>query len=350
MIEIKYVDLFAGIGGFRQALLSSTLEEINFTPVGFCEIEKKCHPIYNDAFNITEEEIIINDVKQIYTPDMIDMEGSIKLPSFDLLLGGFPCQPFSNVGYRKGLEDPRGELFYEIVRLLRNYKPNFFVLENVSKLSTVSGGAALNTIINELEDSGYHVHIWDLYADHYGLPQRRRRLFFCGVKKEYSPANPLLLEPQPISRNEWQYPTTWHLLEKRMDPRHLIPAKTRETVLRPNPKWMGNLQIDNPIARPLTASMSKWHRANQDNYFSATYVNENNPDPFVSPIVDLEKEPIRRITPLEGFRIQGFPDIYAEIVEKNNLSLSATYKMIGNAVPVNLARSVIDHFISNFIK
>lgn len=346
---LKYLDLFAGIGGFRQALINSSLKNVKFEPIGYCEIEKKCQLVYNEIFG-TDGEVIVDDVKKIFSPDMVNVDGSKKLPEFDLLLGGFPCQPFSNVGYRKGLEDPRGELFFEIVRILRHYKPSFFILENVSKISSVSSGDALKTIISELEEAGYNVHLWDLYADHYGLPQKRRRLFFCGVLREYSTGNELLLEPQPIPREEWKYPTTWHLLEKEMNPRHLIPTKTRETVLRPNPKWMGNLQIDRPIARPITASMSKWHRANQDNYFSATYVSPNNPNPYISPIVDMEKEPIRRITPLEGFRIQGFPDIYAEICEVHKISFSATYKMIGNAVPVNLATSVIDHFLANYLK
>jgi len=350
-MKIRYLDLFAGIGGFRQAVQSSKLDQVTFEPIGYCEIEKSCQIVYNDVFNInTDNEVIINDVREIYSRDMESKENSKKIPPFDLLFGGFPCQSFSNIGYRKGLKDPRGQMFFEIVRLLRHYQPNFFVLENVSKIATIDSGKTLKVILRELDEAGYHVYLWDLYADDYGLPQNRRRVFFCGVKKGYSKVYDYFLnEPIPISRENWKYPTAWHLLEREMDPKHIIPKKTRETVLRPNPKWQGNLQIDNPIARPITATMAKWHRANQDNYYSATYVSKDNPDPYRSPKVDIDNEPIRRITPLEGFRLQGFPDLYAEVCKQNKISFTATYKMIGNAVPVDLARSVIDHFLSRFL-
>jgi DNA (cytosine-5)-methyltransferase 1 len=95
--------------------------------------------------------------------------------------------------------------------------------------------------------------------------------------------------------------------------------------------------------------MAKWHRANQDNYFSDTYIGRNNSDPFKRPNIDLESESIRRITPLEGFRLQGFPDNFEEIRLKLRISLTSAYRIIGNAVPVDLARSVIKHFIGSYI-
>jgi DNA (cytosine-5)-methyltransferase 1 len=348
MNKIRFVDLFAGIGGFRQAVIHSNIENVEFEPVGACEIDKTCKLVYQQVFD-TKEEVFIDDVQKIYTKDNLNQEEQIKLPPFDLLFGGFPCQPFSNVGYRKGLDDPRGALFFEIVRILRFYKPKFFILENVSKIASVSQGEVMSILIKELEDAGYHVHLWDLYANNYGLPQKRRRAFFCGVSKEYN-SKKIIQEPEQIPRDQWQYPTTWHLLEKTMDPKHIIPKKTRETALRKNPKWQGDLQIDRDIARPITASMAKWHRANQDNYFSATYVDINNPDPYTSPEVDWDSEPIRRITPLEGLRLQGFSDFYAKVFEENKISFTASYRMIGNAVPVNLAKSVTDHFLSNYLK
>ena len=93
--------------------------------------------------------------------------------------------------------------------------------------------------------------------------------------------------------------------------------------------------------------MSKWHRANQDNYFSDTYIKSNKP--YERPEIDLEKEPIRRITPLEGYRLQGFPDKYAKIAFELGISYSSQYKLIGNALPVNLARSVIEHFLNSYL-
>ncbi|MFK7979361.1 MAG: DNA cytosine methyltransferase, partial [Saprospiraceae bacterium] len=106
-------------------------------------------------------------------------------------------------------------------------------------------------------------------------------------------------------------------------------------------------EIDNAIARPITASMSKWHRANQDNYFSETYI--KNKKPYSRPKVDLKTEKIRRITPLEGFRLQGFPDLYAEKAKEIGLAYTTQYRLIGNAVPVPLVKSVIGHFLQNYL-
>jgi DNA (cytosine-5)-methyltransferase 1 len=111
---------------------------------------------------------------------------------------------------------------------------------------------------------------------------------------------------------------------------------------------MGDVNIDNHIARPITASMSKWHRANQDNYLSEKYIFGN--DPYNRPKVNLKTEKIRRITPLEGFRIQGFPDKFEKIRLDLGLSYSASYRLIGNAVPVDLVSSVVEHYISSYEK
>jgi DNA (cytosine-5)-methyltransferase 1 len=264
------------------------------------------------------------------------------------MFGGFPCQSFSNVGYRRGLEDERGQLFYNILDILDYHSPKFFVLENVQKLSTIKKGELLDEMKNALETigKGYHLHIWDLIASDYGLPQKRKRLFFCGVRKDITDKKELQ-EPSKVNLKKSKYPTTWHLLEKgEVDEKHYIPSKTRQTVLYKNPNWQCDVNIDNSIARPITASMSKWHRANQDNYFSNAYIKGQ--DPLNRPKVDLEKDPIRRITPLEGFRIQGFPDEFVKFTTELNISYSAQYRLIGNAVPVELAHRVIKHFLDSY--
>lgn len=348
MIELKFVDLFAGIGGFRQAASRVNSRGLQLVPAAACEIDKHCKTVYQDVFQTEKnQELFVDDVQEIVRGD--GTEGHIELPSFDVLFGGFPCQPFSNVGKRKGLEDPRGALFFDIVKILRYYQPTFFVLENVSKIMTIDKGALLLSMVAELETAGYHVHYWDLYADQYGLPQKRHRLFFCGVKKSYAAERLELDAPEPVPREQWKYRTAWHLLERSMPPEHIIPEKTRETVLRPNPKWMGGLEIDLPTARPITASMAKWHRANQDNYYSEAYISSGNPNPLESPDVDWQRERIRRITPLEGFRLQGFPDEYASVCRRNGLSYTTTYKMIGNAVPVDLTACVIRHILHAYV-
>lgn len=345
MREYKYYDFFAGIGGFKLAADMISLNKIKLKHVGYCEIDPIARNLYkatNLNSNIVQE---INDITEVKTNKN---KNGIALSDFNIMFGGFPCQSFSNVGYRKGLDDERGQLFYNILDILDMYSPKFFILENVQKLSTIKKGSLLSEMQTALETigMGYHLHIWDLIASDYGLPQKRKRLFFCGVRVDVSEKKDLS-DPPKINLCDTKYPTTWHLLEKnKVDEKHFIPTKTRKTVLYKNPKWMGDVNIDNLIARPITASMSKWHRANQDNYFSEKFIKGNNPN--LRPHVNLDTEPIRRITPLEGFRIQGFPDYFAERAKEMNISYAAQYRLIGNAVPVNLAYSVINHFIGAY--
>ena len=341
---IKYFDLFAGIGGFRTAVEGLDKKSFKFKHVAYCEIDKQARGLY-DTTQKSKNVQVIEDANDIKTNKN---QGGIQVNGFDLLFGGFPCQSFSNVGYRKGLNDERGQLFFTILDILEFYNPKYFILENVQKISTINKGDLLEEMTAALKEigEGYHLHVWDLLASDYGLPQKRRRIFFCGIRKDLGEKKDVL-PPSKIDLNKAKYPTAWHLLEKEaVDTKHFIPTKTRNTVLYKNPKWQGNVLIDNAIARPITASMSKWHRANQDNYYSNTYI--ENGTPFERPVVDLEKEPIRRITPLEGFRLQGFPDSFAEKAIEISLSYSSQYRLIGNAVPVDLAKNVLHHFFNSY--
>jgi DNA-methyltransferase (dcm) len=344
-ITIKYFDLFAGIGGFRCAAENINNKKIKFKHVAFCEIDECAQMFYEKACNMSSVTKI-NDARDIKTKKN---EKGIKVPKFDMLFAGFPCQSFSNVGYRKGLADERGQLFFNILDILDFYNPKYFVLENVQKLSTIECGNLLDEMKIALQEIGigYNLHVWDLMASDYGLPQKRNRIFFCGIRKDVANKKEIS-EPPCIDLSKSKYPTAWHLLEKSsVDEKHYIPQKTRKTVLYKNPNWEGDVNIDNPIARPLTATMAKWHRANQDNYFSETYIRSENP--YLRPEVNLDVERIRRITPLEGFRIQGFPDRFVDIATELKISYSAQYRLIGNAVPVDLAQAVIEHFINNYI-
>lgn len=343
-MKLNFVDLFSGIGGFRTAAQTAQLPGIVFNAVASSDIDPVCRKFYSAAHQ-AQFEASIPDVQEIYVGAGRE---KIKLPQFDILFGGFPCQPFANIGLRGGLADPRGTIFFDVVRILKYYQPTFFILENVQKMRNHERGSTLSAIEEFLSEAGYNVSVWDLCASDYGLPQQRRRLFFCGVLESASKDNHVA-RPVPIDLNDCQYPTTWHLLERAMPPEHLIPNQTRKTVLTKNDKWQGDMEIDRKIARPLTASMSKWHRANQDNYYSAAYVHSDFNEVWKKVEVDLSSEPIRRITPLEGFRLQGFPDYFEDVRKQQAISNSASFRLIGNAVPVAMARSVIQHFIGHHV-
>ena len=343
--EIRYFDCFAGIGGFHCGAQQIKSSLYKFKHVAYCEVEKNAQLLYEKAC-CTKTVQRIEDVQDIMTHKNPD---GIKVADFDMLFAGFPCQSFSNVGYRKGFDDPRGQLFFYILDMLDYYKPKYFVLENVQKIHTIKKGNLLEEMKEALKDigDGYVLHTWDLLASDYGLPQKRNRIFFCGIRKDLCEALNIG-EPPKIDLRTAKYPTAWHLLEKgRVDEKHYIPSGSRKTILTKPSNWQGDVNIDNAIARPITATMSKWHRANQDNYYSDSYIKGNNP--YERPQIDIDNEPIRRITPLEGFRLQGFPDYYAEYAKDLKISNSAQYKLIGNALPVDLAKNVIKHFLDSYL-
>lgn len=344
-MTIKYVDLFCGIGGFRLAADLLSQDFGGLMPVASSDFDPLCEKFYKHSFG--SEELFINDVNDIKTDSTFPMQDHlVELPDFDLLLAGFPCQPFANIGHRLGLDDPRGTLIFKICDILRSYQPKMFLLENVQKLRNLGKGETLAMIVNELELAGYHTHILDLCASDFGVPQQRRRIFFCGIRKD-SGKKKILPSLQSISLSDSNYPTTWHLLERDMDEDHIIPSQTRKTVLRRNIKWQGDIRIDRAISRPITATMAKWHRANQDNYFSERYIFGGEPNSDHSRDA-CENDVIRRISPLEGFRLQGFPDHFEKLRVKLGCRYTATYRLIGNAVPVPLAKAAMANLLQGY--
>ena len=169
--KFSFIDLFSGIGGFHTALTAlggNCLMACDILPVA-CETYFKNHGI-----------VPLGDITKIKSSD---------IPKHDLLCAGFPCQSFSNIGQKGGLNDPRGEMIYEIFRIIEAKKPKAFILENVKGLVAHNRGQTLEYIITMLESFGYNIKYDVLEAKDYGLPQIRKRLFIVGVqnkiKKQY---------------------------------------------------------------------------------------------------------------------------------------------------------------------
>ena len=156
--------MFAGIGGFRAGLTRAG----GFQCVGHCEIDRYADASYRAIHDIRKEERYYPDARAIDPND---------LPDFDLLCGGFPCQAFSLAGRRKGFEDARGTLFFEIARLAEAKRPAYLLLENVSGLLSHDGGRTFAAMLTTLYDLGYHVEWSVLNSKHFGVPQSRRRVF-----------------------------------------------------------------------------------------------------------------------------------------------------------------------------
>ena len=163
---IHYIDMFAGMGGFREGLTRAG----DFVCMGHCEIDKYADRSYRALFD-TEGEWFIDDARKADPETM---------PDFELLCGGFPCQAFSLAGNRRGFGDPRGTLFFELARLAEARKPRYLLFENVPGLLSHDGGRTFAAILHTLDRLGYGVEWQVLNSKDFGVPQSRRRVYLVG--------------------------------------------------------------------------------------------------------------------------------------------------------------------------
>jgi DNA (cytosine-5)-methyltransferase 1 len=176
--QLKFIDLFCGIGGFHQALI-----KLNAKCILACDIDKFCREVYTNNYAITPCE----DVKKI---DPLELE------DFDIICGGFPCQAFSNAGKKKTFEDDRGLLFDEIIRIAKHKKPKFMFLENVKHILKVGKGEVIKYIKEKLDSINYNVQIFNMSPHEYGVPQQRERVYFVCVRKDIYKSPVELLTPK----------------------------------------------------------------------------------------------------------------------------------------------------------
>ena len=165
---MKFIDFCAGIGGSRLGL-----EKLGMECLGFSEIDKNAENTYRHFFG--NNEINYGDLMKMNPFD---------LPNLDLLVAGFPCQAFSIVGQRKGLIDARGQIIFGLLKIMRAKKIKYFILENVKGLLSHKHGQTFKTILNLLDSEGYRVIVKTMDSSHYGLPHRRERVYFIGIRKD----------------------------------------------------------------------------------------------------------------------------------------------------------------------
>ena len=301
----KTIDLFAGVGGIRLGF-----ENAGFQTVFANDFEAKCKDTYD--LNFKSSKLIVEDIRKIGIDD---------LPKFDFLLGGFPCQAFSIAGYRQGFNDQkgRGNLFFDVARIIDKRKPEGFLLENVKNLKSHDGGKTFRIIQETLENLGYHVKTKVLNSMEYGnIPQNRERIYIVGFKnKDYTDKFEF---PSPVKLTT----KITDLLEKNVAEKYYYNGKPLFDKLKNFVKETGKVY--------------QWRRQ---------YVRENKSGvcPTLTanmgmgghnvPIIK-DKKGIRKLTPLECFRIQGFPNTY--VLPK--ISDSALYKQAGNSVSVPVIGAV----------
>ncbi len=164
--SVTFIDLFCGIGGFHQALHS-----LGANCILACDIDEECRINYELNYGIKP----VKDIKHI---------NEKTLPDFDILCGGFPCQPFSNGGNKKTFSDKRGNLFDEIMRIVKEKQPRFLFLENVKHILKVSEGKVLTYIEEQIDQHGYILQRFQMSPHEYGIPQNRERIYFVCIRKD----------------------------------------------------------------------------------------------------------------------------------------------------------------------
>ncbi|MTJ08877.1 DNA cytosine methyltransferase [Anabaena sp. UHCC 0204] len=189
--QFTFIDLFAGIGGFRIAL-----NKLGGQCLGYSEIDKQAINVYQQNFinYFNKHEIELGDITNI----------SDLPPNIDIIVGGVPCQPWSVAGCLRGFEDPRGKLWFDVIRLVNKNQPQGFIFENVSGLASPKNRDNLELILNELVNIGYCVKWKVINAYDFGLPQNRERVFIVGIRKdiegcqEYKFPKPLNIHPKVL--------------------------------------------------------------------------------------------------------------------------------------------------------
>lgn len=297
--KFRTIDLFAGVGGLRMGF-----EKAGFQTVFANDFEHKCKYTYD--LNFATSKLTVEDIRKIGLDD---------LPEFDFLLGGFPCQAFSIAGYRQGFSDEkgRGNLFFDVARIIEARKPQGFLLENVKNLKSHDGGRTFRIIEETLKGLGYHIQAKVLNTMDYGnVPQNRERIYIVGFKDENVAKRFSFPSPTPLTVK------VSDLLEKHVDEKYYYNGKPLFDKLAPFIKEQGKVY--------------QWRRQ---------YVRENKSGvcPTLTanmgmgghnvPIIK-DNKGIRKLTPLECFRIQGFPKTYV----LPNIADSALYKQAGNSVSV----------------
>lgn len=302
--KYRTLDLFAGIGGIRLGF-----EKAGFETVFANDFEKTCKDTYD--LNFKTSKLIVEDIRKIGIDD---------LPEFDFLLAGFPCQAFSIAGYRKGFEDKkRGNLFFDITKIIESKKPTGFLLENVKNLKNHDSGKTFKIILKTLEDTGYHIKTKVLNSMEYGdVPQNRERIYMVGFK-EYK------------HYQNFEFPEKVKLKTKITD---ILEDKVSEKYYYNGKPLFEKLKNDIKKIGTVYQWRRKYVRENKKGVCPTLTANMGTGGHNVPIIKD--KKGIRKLTPRECSLLQGFPKNY----KLPNLADSILYKQIGNSVTVTVIEAI----------
>lgn len=293
--KFKMIDLFAGIGGIRLGF-----EEMGGESVFSSEWDTNAQKTYQANFG----EIPYGDITKIEPEE---------IPSFDVLLAGFPCQPFSQAGLKKGFADTRGTLFFDVARIINYHRPKVVFLENVKRFKTHDNGNTFEVVKQTLEDMGYNVHAQVLNAKNFGVPQNRERIYIIGFLGENN-----FKFPEGIINKK----NVKDILENNVDSKYTISDKL----------WAGHqrrkkehIEKGNGFGYSLFNEKSEYTSTISARYYkdgSEILIEQKNKNP-------------RKLTPREAARLQGFPEDF--VIPVSDMQ---AYKQFGNSVAVPVIKEL----------
>ena len=327
--KFTFIDLFAGIGGFR---------------IAFQNLGGKC--VYSSEFDAKAQEAYLANYGEMPFGDITKESTKKYIPKdFDVLCGGFPCQAFSLAGRRLGFKDEtRGTLFFEIEAILRRHQPKAFFLENVKGLAIHDKGRTLKTILEHLDDAGYDVVPPQiLNAMDYGVPQHRERIYIIGFRKDLRINIADFHYPEPTTKGD-NRPKFRDVMEKEeVSVKYYLSTTYVETLIRHKARHEAAghgfgykiIDIDGVANAIVVGGMGRECNLLIDKRLT-------NFTPVTRIKGEVNREGIRKMTPREWARLQGFPDTFKIVVAD-----ASAYKQFGNSVSVPVVEAVFNDFIRN---
>lgn len=303
----RFIDLFAGIGGFRLALQAQG---------GKCVFTSEWDKHAKNSYAKNHGEVPFGDITHFTEQrDGIDPSFTSAIPEHTILAGGFPCQAFSQAGRQNGFNDARGTLFFEILKIARRLEPEVLFLENVKRLKSHDGGKTFKVIVTSLREIGYKVYAKVLRAYDYGVPQNRERIFIVAFKK------PIHFEfPRPPEMR--LYENVGAILEENVNDYYTISDKLYAGHLR---RQRQHKEKGNGFGFSVFNAESSY-----TNTISARYWKDGS-----EILIDQKKKNPRMLTPRECARLQGYPDEF-----QPHGSHTQAYKQFGNSVAVPVVSAI----------
>lgn len=312
---LTFVDLFAGIGGFRIAM-----ESYGAKCVFSSEIDTHAKATYSLNYN----EVPYGDITKINEKD---------IPDFDILCAGFPCQAFSISGKQKGFSDARGTLFFDVLRIAEAKKPKILFLENVKNYSRHDFGRTMEYTINSIKDLGYDFYYDVLNAKDFSLPQKRERTIMVAFRKDLSINSftfPKPLEDKLVIKD---------ILLKTPNPKYIIDEKALVN-LKVDLSKQDKISYNSPVRLGTIKKGGQGDRIYSSNAIGITISATSGGTGSKTGLYYYNSK-VRKLSPREAARIQGFPESF-KLYSKDAQML----KMFGNSVPINLLQAVIKEIIN----